>query len=131
MRSFSVDHTPGPHNVTPDHDPSHHAYNRAVSTRALINTQNEQDGFLNALMTSDTMLDHAETAVKRTLEELNEGVEGYSHYFLSEPLTLCGEPAIEIASPHLRRILDIAGATLSMGPCNMTRWGPMENAASK
>ncbi|KAN0142039.1 hypothetical protein V8E53_000501, partial [Lactarius tabidus] len=69
-------------------------------------------------MTSDTMLAHVETAVKRTLEELNEGVEGYSHYFLSEPLTLCGEPAIEIASPHLRRILDIAGATLSMGPHN-------------
>jgi hypothetical protein len=67
-------------------------------------------------MTSDTLLAHAETAVKKTLEELNEGVEGYSHYFLSELLTLCGEPAIEIASPHLRRILDIAGATLSMGP---------------
>jgi hypothetical protein len=57
-------------------------------------------------------------AVKRTLEELNEGVEGYSHYFLSEPLTLCTEPAVKIASPHLRRILDIAGATLSMGPRN-------------
>ncbi|KAN0139925.1 hypothetical protein V8E53_002230, partial [Lactarius tabidus] len=31
---------------------------------------------------------------------------------------LCREPAIEIASPHLCRILDIAGATLSMGPHN-------------
>ncbi|KAN0130020.1 hypothetical protein V8E53_012174 [Lactarius tabidus] len=76
MRSFSIDHTPGPHESTPVHSPSHHAYNRAVSMRALINMQNEQDGFLDALMTSDTMLAHAETAVKRTLEELNEGVEG-------------------------------------------------------
>jgi hypothetical protein len=89
-----------------------------VSTRALINTMNSQDGFLDALITSDTMFTNAETAVKRTLEELNEGVEGYSHYFLNEQLTICDEPAIEIASPHLRRILDIAGATLSMGPRN-------------
>ncbi|KAN0138735.1 hypothetical protein V8E53_003723 [Lactarius tabidus] len=118
MHSFSIDHTPRPHKVTPAHSPSHQAYNRAVSMRAMVNMQNEQDGFLDALMTSDTMLANAETAVKRTLEELNEGVEGYSHYFLSEPLTLCTEPAIEIASPHLRHILDIAGATLSMGPRN-------------
>ncbi|KAN0135502.1 hypothetical protein V8E53_006781 [Lactarius tabidus] len=118
MCSFSINHTPGPHDSTPDHNPSHHAYNRAVSTRAMINTQNKQDGFLDVLMTSNTMLAHAETTVKRTLEELNEGVEGYSHYFLSEPLTICGEPAIEIALPHLQRILDIAGATLSMGPRN-------------
>jgi hypothetical protein len=37
---------------------------------------------------------------------------------LNEHLTLCDEPAIEVASPHLRRILDIAGAALSMGPRN-------------
>jgi hypothetical protein len=116
IRSFSIDHTQHSHETTPDHTPSPQAYNRAVSTRAMVNMQNEQDGFLDALMTSDTMLANAEIAVTRTLEELNEGVEGYSHYFLQEPLTLCTEPAIEIVSPHLRRILDIAGATLSMGP---------------
>jgi hypothetical protein len=102
MSSFSVDHTPGPHNPSPAHTISHHADSRMSSTRAMIN--------------SDTMFNNADNAVKRTLEELNEGVEGYSHYFLSEQLTICDEPAIEIASPHLRRILDIAGATLSMGP---------------
>ncbi|KAN0135120.1 hypothetical protein V8E53_007011, partial [Lactarius tabidus] len=118
MHSFSIDHTPGPHGVSPAHSPSPQAYNRAVSTRAMVNMQNEQDGFLDTLMTSDMLLANTEAAVKKTLEELNKGVEGYSHYFLQEPLTLCNEPAIEIVSPHLRRILDIAGATLSMGPRN-------------
>jgi hypothetical protein len=31
MRSFSVDHTPGPHATAPDHTQSHHAYNRALA----------------------------------------------------------------------------------------------------
>ncbi|KAN0130580.1 hypothetical protein V8E53_011666 [Lactarius tabidus] len=116
MRSFSVDYTPGPHSLSPSHTTSPHADNRAVSSRAMITAQNSQDNFLDALMTSDSLLANAETAVTKKLEELNIGVEGYSHYFLSEPLTLCDEPAIEVASPHLRRILDIAGAALSMGP---------------
>jgi hypothetical protein len=118
MRSFSVDHTPGPYNPSPSHTISHHADSRMSSTRALINTMNSQDGFLDTLITSNTLIANAETAVKHTLEELNEHVEGYSHYFLNEQLTICDEPAIEIASPHLRRILDIAGAALSMGPRN-------------
>jgi hypothetical protein len=84
----------------------------------MIEVQNSQDNFLDALMTSDTLIANAEIAVQRTLEELNEGIEGYSHYFLNKPLTLCDEPAIEVASPHLRHILDIAGAALSMGPRN-------------
>jgi hypothetical protein len=118
MRSFSVDHTPGPYNPSPVHTTSHHADSRMSSTRAMINVMNSQDGFLDALLTSDTMFNNADNAVKCTLEELNEGVEGYSHYFLTEQLTICDEPAIEIVSPHLRHILDIAGATLSMGPRN-------------
>ncbi|KAN0129581.1 hypothetical protein V8E53_012577 [Lactarius tabidus] len=118
MRSFSVDHTPGPYDPSPAHTLSPHADSRMVSTRAMINTMNSQDGFLDALITNDTLFNNAEAAVKRSLEELNEGVEGYSHYFLNEQLTICDEPAIEIASPHLRRILDIAGAALSMGPRN-------------
>ncbi|KAN0137679.1 hypothetical protein V8E53_004504 [Lactarius tabidus] len=116
MSSFSVDHTPGHHSMTPDHTISPHASNRAVSVRSMIEIQNSQDGFLDALMSSDTLLANAETAVQKSLDELNEGVEGYSHYFLQEPLTLCDDPAIEVAPPHLRRILDIAGAALSMGP---------------
>jgi hypothetical protein len=118
MRSFSVDHTPGPYNPSLAHTISHHADSRMSSTRAMINVMNSQDGFLDALLTSNTMFNNADNAVKRTLEELNEGVEGYSHYFLNKQLTICNEPAIEIVSPHLRRILDIAGATLSMGPRN-------------
>jgi hypothetical protein len=118
MSTFSIDHTPRHHTLTPSHTISPHASSRAISVRSSIEVQNSQDGFLDALMSSDTLLANAETAVRKTLEELNEGVEGYSHYFLSEPLTLCDEPAIEVASPHLRRILDIAGAALSMGPCN-------------
>ncbi|KAN0130662.1 hypothetical protein V8E53_011555 [Lactarius tabidus] len=118
MSSFSVDHTPRHHTLTPAHTTSPHASNRAVSMRSMIELQNSQDGLLDALMSSDTLLANAEIAVQKSLEELNEGVEGYSHYFLNEPLTLCNEPAIEVASPHLRRILDIAGAALSMGPRN-------------
>ncbi|KAN0128913.1 hypothetical protein V8E53_013286 [Lactarius tabidus] len=118
LRSFSVDHMPGPYNPSPAHTISPHADNRMVSMTALINTMNSQDGFLDALLTSNTLISNAESAVKHTLEELNECVEGYSHYFLNEQITICDEPAIQIASPHLRHILDIAGASLSMGPRN-------------
>jgi hypothetical protein len=82
MSSFSIDHTAGHHTLSPDHTTSPHANNRAVSARAMIAAQNSQDNFLDALMSSDTLLANAETAVQKSLEELNEGVEGYSHYFL-------------------------------------------------
>jgi hypothetical protein len=101
MHSFSVDHTPGAYSLSPNHTDSPHAHNRAVSTRSMIDLQNNQDNFLDALMTSDTLIANAEITVKRTLKELNKGVEGYSHYFLGEPLTLCDELTIEVASPHL------------------------------
>ncbi|KAN0130457.1 hypothetical protein V8E53_011720 [Lactarius tabidus] len=118
MCSFSVDHTPGTYSVTPNHTISPHADSRAVSTRAMIASQNGQDNFLDTLMSSNTLIANAEITVQQTLEELNKGVEGYSHYFLRESLTLCDEPAIEVASPHLQHILDITGTALSMGPCN-------------
>jgi hypothetical protein len=118
MHSFSIDHTPGSFNLSPNHTTSPHANSRAVSTRTMIASQNGQDNFLDALMASDMLIANAETAVQKTLEELNIGVEGYSHYFLQEPLTLCDKPAIEVALPHLRHILDIAGTALRMGPHN-------------
>ncbi|KAN0139523.1 hypothetical protein V8E53_002639, partial [Lactarius tabidus] len=76
LRSFSIDHTPGPHTLAPNHTTSPHAHNRAVSSRSLIHMQNSQDNLLDALMSSDMLLDNAETAVRKTLDELNEGVEG-------------------------------------------------------
>jgi hypothetical protein len=49
-------------------------------------------------------------------DELNQAVEGHSHYFLREPLSIMEDPAFPVQSEELRRILDLAGAALSAGP---------------
>ncbi|KAN0136415.1 hypothetical protein V8E53_005783 [Lactarius tabidus] len=49
-------------------------------------------------------------------DELNQAVEGHSHYFLNEPLTILQDPAFPVQSDELRRILDLAAAALSVGP---------------
>ncbi|KAN0139521.1 hypothetical protein V8E53_002637 [Lactarius tabidus] len=50
--------------------------------------------------------------------ELNQLVEGHSHYFLREPLTIVQDPGLLIKSEELRKVLDIAAAVLSGGPSN-------------
>jgi hypothetical protein len=50
-------------------------------------------------------------------DELNQAAKGHSHYFLNEPLTILQDPAFPVQSDKLRRILDLAAAALSVGPC--------------
>jgi hypothetical protein len=49
-------------------------------------------------------------------DELNQAVEGHSHYFLKEPLTILQDPGFPVHSEELHRILDLTAAMLSVGP---------------
>jgi hypothetical protein len=67
-------------------------------------------------------------AVEVTLDELNQKVEGYSHYFLKEPLrvTVASEQAFSMESEALRHLLDITLGVLSMVPRHeMEEDGPL------
>jgi hypothetical protein len=57
----------------------------------------------------------AEGALTGITDELNCVREGFSHYFLREPLSLLDDPPVPIESAHLRRMADIFGAVLSGG----------------
>jgi hypothetical protein len=48
-------------------------------------------------------------------DELNQAVEGYSHYFLEEPLHLLASPTFAVESVPLRRMVDVITAVVSMG----------------
>ncbi|KAN0135287.1 hypothetical protein V8E53_006852 [Lactarius tabidus] len=66
---------------------------------------------------TEALEEDAVATLKSITEELNQVVEGHSHYFLREPLTILEDPAFPIKTEGLRRILDIAAAILSGGPC--------------
>jgi hypothetical protein len=63
-----------------------------------------------------TAQSEAEGALQAITDELNRIREGFSHYFLRDPLTLLEDPAVPVESEHLRRMADIVGAVLSGGP---------------
>jgi hypothetical protein len=63
-----------------------------------------------------TAQSEAEGAFQGITDELNRVREGFSHYFLRDPLTLLDDPAVPVESEHLRRMADIIGAVLSGGP---------------
>jgi hypothetical protein len=48
-------------------------------------------------------------------DELNQAVEGYSHYFLEQPLHLLASPTFAVESAPLRRMVDVVTAVVSMG----------------
>jgi hypothetical protein len=48
-------------------------------------------------------------------DELNQAVEGYSHYFLDEPLRMLASPSFQVESEPLRRMVDVVTAVVSMG----------------
>ncbi|KAN0132477.1 hypothetical protein V8E53_009736 [Lactarius tabidus] len=66
---------------------------------------------------TEALATEAESTMMNITNELNLAVEGHSHYFLREPLTILKDPAFPIKTEELRRILDIAAAVLSGGPC--------------
>jgi hypothetical protein len=48
-------------------------------------------------------------------DELNQAVEGYSHYFLDQPLHMLVSPTFAVAPDPLRRMIDVVTAVVSMG----------------
>jgi hypothetical protein len=54
-------------------------------------------------------------AMKGATDELNQAVEGYSHYFLGEPLRMLASPSFQVESEPLRRMVDVVTAVVSMG----------------
>ncbi|KAN0136092.1 hypothetical protein V8E53_005952 [Lactarius tabidus] len=87
----------------------------ALNLRSLINMQ-VMDGSLASVTTINDHYYQAIGAMNSIRDELNQAVEGHSHYFLREPLTILEDPAFPVQSEELRRILDLAGAALSAGP---------------
>ncbi|KAN0130440.1 hypothetical protein V8E53_011703 [Lactarius tabidus] len=55
-------------------------------------------------------------ALNTMRDELNQAVEGHSHYFLRELLTIMEDPVFPVQSNELCHILDLAAAALSPGP---------------
>jgi hypothetical protein len=51
----------------------------------------------------------------RATDKLNQAVEGYSHYFLDEPLHMLVSPTFSVAPESLRRMVDVVLAVVSMG----------------
>jgi hypothetical protein len=54
-------------------------------------------------------------AMMGATDELNQAVEGYSHYFLEQPLHLLASPSFAVESVPLRRMVDVVTAVVSMG----------------
>jgi hypothetical protein len=48
-------------------------------------------------------------------DEPNQVVEGYSHYFLDQPLHMLVSPTFSVAPDSLRRMVDVVSAVVSMG----------------
>jgi hypothetical protein len=48
-------------------------------------------------------------------DELNQAVEGYSHYFLDQPLRMVVSPTVSIAPESLCRMVDVVSSVVSMG----------------
>jgi hypothetical protein len=77
------------------------------------------DGSVFNVETMREAHEEAEGALVSITAELNRVREGFSHYFLRDPLALLDDPLVPIESAHLRRMADIVGAVLSGGPRTM------------
>jgi hypothetical protein len=77
------------------------------------------DGSVFNVETMEEAHDEAKGALESITMELNRVREGFSHYFLREPLALLKDPSVPIESEHLCRMADIVGAVLSGGPRTM------------
>ncbi|KAN0133885.1 hypothetical protein V8E53_008317 [Lactarius tabidus] len=109
--SLEVDNT----RLTPAFQFPAESQEAALSLRSLINTQ-VMDGSLVSITGSNYRYYQAEGAMHAIRDELNQAVEGHSHYFLREPLTIMEDPAFPVQSEELWHILDLTGAALSAGP---------------
>jgi hypothetical protein len=104
--------------ITPDREPTE--VKRSLPILQLFANTPLTDGsvFMYELMREAH--EEAVGAMAGITDELNRVWEGFSHYFLREPLELLNDPSVPIEGAHLRRMADIVGAVLSGGPKSMT-----------
>jgi hypothetical protein len=100
--------------MTPEREPSEVARALPALQRLAVSSLSDKGVF------NEEFLRNAQQEAAGTLQgitdELNRVREGFSHYFLRDPLTLLDDPSVPIESEHLRRMADIVGAILSGGP---------------
>jgi hypothetical protein len=104
--------------ITPEREPSE--VRRTLPILQLFATTPLTDG---SVFTHEAMREaHKEAAgaMAGITDELNRVREGFSHYFLKEPLVMLEDPNTPVTSEHLRRMADIVAAVLSGGPKLMT-----------
>ena len=68
------------------------------------------------LLAPDDVVRKATELMYAAQDELNQAVEGYSHYFLDEPLRFLHGNRIDVESDALKRMLSVISGVVSMGP---------------
>jgi hypothetical protein len=100
--------------MTPERELSEVA--RAIPALQRLATTPLTDGSVFNVEVMEEAQREAEVTFQGITDELNRVREGFSHYFLRDPLTLLEDPPVPVESGHLRRMADIIGAVLSGGP---------------
>ncbi|KAN0140656.1 hypothetical protein V8E53_001483 [Lactarius tabidus] len=103
-----------PERLTPVFQQQEATQAASINLRSMGSSIIQHASFQN--ITRDSLVNDAETMLHAITNELNQAVEGHSHYFLREPLTILADPALPVKTEELRRILDISAAVLSGGP---------------
>jgi hypothetical protein len=86
----------------------------ATGTREHIASLLTEGGDYSRLAPSDLHQEAVDAMIGAT-DELNQAVEGYSHYFLEQPLHMLASPTFAVESVPLRRMVDVVTAVVSMG----------------
>jgi hypothetical protein len=86
----------------------------ATGTRAHVASLLTEGGDYSQLAHLDLHQEAVDAMIGAT-DELNQAVEGYSHYFLEQPLHLLASPTFAVESAPLRRMVDVVTAVVSMG----------------
>jgi hypothetical protein len=100
--------------MTPEREPSEVA--RAIPALQRLAAAPQIDKGVFNVEFMEAAQREAEAAFHGITDELNRVREGFSHYFLNDPLTILEDPPIPVESAHLRRMADIIGAVISGGP---------------
>jgi hypothetical protein len=86
----------------------------STGTRAHVASLLTEGGDYSQLAPIDLQQEAVEAMAGAT-DELNQAIEGYSHYFLEQPLHLLASPSFAVESAPLRRMVDVVTAVVSMG----------------
>jgi quinol monooxygenase YgiN len=86
----------------------------STGTRAHVASLLTEGGDYSQLAPIDLQQEAVEAMAGAT-DELNQAVEGYSHYFLEQPLHLLASPSFAVESAPLHRMVDVVTVVVSMG----------------